>query len=178
MRVRPEVFSERAGALLGELALVLAAPGLAKPESLEPFLDLAFRCSDLRPDLLKEIYSEGGVHVTRGIIPGGEAMILLHEGPSGLATVLEDFSSPWPQLAAARVKLKIIAVNRGDGDEWWTTVALRASAADDQTSVQQNGRWFCRWGVRAGGEHFAHRANQVHLRARGPSGGVRGAGQT
>ncbi|HJP01638.1 MAG TPA: VCBS repeat-containing protein [Planctomycetota bacterium] len=149
-----EVFSERAGARLGELALVLAAPGLAKPESLEPFLDLAFRCSDLRPDLLKEIYSEGGVHVTRGIIPGGEAMILLHEGPSGLATALEDLSSPWPQLAAARVKLKIIAVNRGDGDEWWTTVALRASAADGQTSVQQNGRWFCRWGVRAGGEPF------------------------
>lgn len=149
-----EVFSERAGARLGELALVLAAPGLAKPESLEPFLDLAFRCSDLRPDLLKEIYSEGGVHVTRGIIPGGEAMILLHEGPRGLATALEDLSSPWPELAAARVKLKIIHVNRGDGDEWWTTVALRASASDGGTSVQQNGRWFCSWGVRTSGEPF------------------------
>ncbi len=147
-----EVFSEAAGARLGELAKVLGEGGRTTPESLEPLLGLAFRCSDLRPDLLEDAYEKGGVSVRRGVIPGGEALILLHEGPAGLAGALEGLAAPWPPRATPRVRLKVIAVNRGDDGEWWTTVAFRVAASDATTSVQQSGTWFCRWGSRPGGE--------------------------
>jgi hypothetical protein len=141
-----ETFSSAAGEQLALIAHRVADGG----GSTDTWAEVAspeYRSNELRPATIDTVFEDSHLSVLRGVPTGAREF----DGVVGFRASFEDWVKPLEGAASIRIAKKVIGVTldkqtqRGE-----TTVLIESVGELERGTVQQNGRWRCRWQTRDG----------------------------
>lgn len=141
-----EKLGEQARKVLTSLGQLLERPDKLQPESVSTLITEDFRCGDLRPENLREVFNDGSFRVLR---PGPEAAVEAKRvGASGMSEAFGALLEPLTESRDLRTFFKVHGVEKSaenNGASFFTRSFFESAATTTNGSVQQTAVWRCHW---------------------------------
>jgi hypothetical protein len=141
-----ELFSDRASAQLKLVAGLLEKSDPIAENSLAEVASAEFSCNPLRARNLREVHRDGSLVVFRPTeeIGPDTKVPATNQGVAGLTEALRLLAEPLAGAADVRVAIKVFSVEQ-TASSIMTRVYYQAVAFKEDSSIQQNATWHCRW---------------------------------
>jgi hypothetical protein len=141
-----ELSADRAYTQLKQIANLLKKPDRIAARNLTDIASADFSCGPLRVQDLHEEYRDGSLVVFRPAtdVASNTEPPVTNRGVDGLAEALRLLAQPLAGAEEVRVKFKQFSIER-TGSSMETIAYYQAVAFKEDSSIQQNATWHCRW---------------------------------
>ncbi len=139
-----EVFNDRAGKALKEIAVRLETPGALAGDP-PAILAEGFACERLRPEELATAFDGAGLTIRRAELAQERPPEPAHRGGQGLLAALRELRAPFDADAKLSMELlKIVSVDLEEGVVG-TSIFYRLKGSAQGGLLQEDAEWTCSW---------------------------------